>query len=49
MAVVQPLALFCGLLAVLNVDATGSTLNWLIGAVFLQLIVLTLLIIHWQR
>ena len=47
--VVQPLAAFCGLMAVLNVDQPGTLTGWLLGAVFGQLLVLTLLVLHWQK
>jgi D-glycero-D-manno-heptose 1,7-bisphosphate phosphatase len=47
--VVQPLAAFCGLMALLNVDQPGTLMSWLLGAVFGQLLVLTLLVLHWQK
>jgi len=47
--VFQPLAAFCGLMALLNTDQPGVLTNWLLGAVFGQLIVLTLLLLHWQK
>lgn len=47
--VVQPLAAFCGLMALLNVDQAGTLTSWLLGAVFGQLLVLTLLVLHWQK
>jgi len=47
--VVQPLTAFCGLMALLNTDSSGTLTNWLLGAVLGQLLVLTLLVLHWQK
>lgn len=44
----QPAAGFCALMAVLNVDSAQMQ-PWLLGGVFMQLLVITLLLIHWQR
>lgn len=42
----QPLAGVCALLAVLNTARPTSLLAWLLGAIFLQLVVLTMLHLH---
>jgi len=47
--VVQPLTAFCGLMALLNTNSGGTLTNWLLGAVLGQLLVLTLLVLHWQK
>ena len=44
----QPAAGFCALMAILNSDS-GQMQSWLTGGVFMQLLVITLLLIHWQR
>ncbi|MHB1155707.1 MAG: D-glycero-alpha-D-manno-heptose-1,7-bisphosphate 7-phosphatase [Phycisphaerales bacterium] len=42
----QPLAGVCALLAALNTASPTSLLAWLLGAIFLQLVVLTMLHLH---
>jgi hypothetical protein len=48
----QPLAAACaviGLFLALGSPDGGALGNWLMGAVLMQLVVITLLILHWQR
>ncbi len=49
LGVAQPLAGFCALLGVLNVGEAATMIGWLLGAALLQLLVITLLLLHWQR
>lgn len=49
LGIAQPLAGFCGVLGIINFDQPGSLMAWLLGAIFVQLIVLTLMLVHWQR
>lgn len=45
----QPLAGFCALMGILNVNDPAQLQAWLTGGVLCQLLVVTLLLIHWQR
>jgi len=49
LGIAQPFALFCALMALLNVNDAAHLQSWLTGGVFCQLLVVTLLLIHWQR
>lgn len=49
LGIAQPMAAICAVLAILNFGQVGTLIAWLLGAVFLQLLVLTLMLLHWQR
>lgn len=49
LGIAQPLAAFCALMGVINFDQAPTLVAWLLGAAVAQLLVLTLLVLHWQR
>jgi len=49
LGIAQPLAGFCALMGVLNAGDVMVMLAWLMGAGLMQLLVITLLLLHWQR